>query len=433
MKKSIVALLCIALITSIPASAQKLVELYKKGTIKLVPDKTFAQGNDWEKVFHAYKDSMGSRNVGARKSLVLLPDGSVIVNNTYRNLYTKFNAQGKFIKEYSVKSTQGKAFKKSEPALGVLYGNTLYHGIDNPGNMYLTDFEGTWKKTLKLDFIANQIISLPNNKLAMTGSSYNNDAVRYFVEFINPTNNEETVIWEHKGEGPKVLLDQSQSSERPLFQYGYRFKTGGAMGYSVDFDGIGNRYTLPIIASSGNKVLLAFPDNGELWEYDLNGKLVAKKNLGWTREPVSVEDQKKRMREQIEKMKKMKLGKVTNKNTDEEVAEAKAKILKEMEEDLGRISTALPRPCVSTVIKDSDGNLLYFEYPKEKDGNLFHVWVYENGGGFVCESRFVCEDYDLVINPSRMVFRNGYLYSLQNAKGAKGIPMRLVRFKLMAE
>jgi hypothetical protein len=432
MKKSLIVLLCLALTAALPASAQKLVELYKKGTIRLVADKSFAQGNDWNFVFRAYTDSMGSRNVGARKSLVLLPDGSVIVNNTYRNLYTTFNPQGKFSGEFNLKTSSGKVFKKTEPALGVLYG-TLYYGIDNPGNMYLTDFNGKWLKTLKLNFISGQIIALPNNKLAMTGSSYNNNSVRDFVEIVNPATNEETIIWENKRQGASAMFESSNTSERPMFNYGYLFKTGGGIGFTVDFDGISNRYSSPVIACSGNKILLAFPDNGELWEYDLTGKLLAKKRLGWTRESVSVEEQKKTLQNEINKLKTMKLGKARNTNTEEELAEAKAKFLKEMEEDLGRISTTLPKPCLSTVIKDSEGNLLYFEYPKEKDANLFHVWVYSNGGGFVCESKFVCEDYDLIINPSRMVFRNGYLYSLQNAKGAKGVPMRLVRFKLVGE
>jgi len=433
MKKYLIILFCLALTATLPVSAQKLAELYKKGTIRLVADKTFAQGNDWNFVFRAYQDSLYGRNVGARKSLVLLPDGSVIVNNTYRNFYTKFNAQGKFAGEFNLKTTSGKIFKKTEPALGVLWGNTLYYGIDNPGNMYLTDFNGKWQKTLKLNFIAGQIIGLPNNKLAMTGTSYNDDAIRYFVEIVNPATNEEKIVWEHKGEGTKATFEKSNTSERPLFHYGYHFKTGGAIGFSVDFEGTENRYTTPIIASSGNKILLAFPDNGELWEYDLTGKLLAKKRLGWTRESVSVDEQKKTLQAEIEKVKTMKIGKARNTNTDEELAEAKTKFLKEMNEDLDRITTTLPRPCLSTVIKDSDGNLLYFEYPKEKDANLFHVWIYSNGGGFICKSKFVCEDYDLIINPSRMVFRNGYLYSLQNAKGAKGIPMRLVRFKLEGE
>jgi len=433
MKKSLIVLLCLAITAALPASAQKLVELYKKGTIRLVADKTFAQGNDWNIAFRAYNDSMRGSNVGARKSLVLLPDGSVIVNNTYRNLYTRFNPQGKFLGEFKLKSTSGKVFKNSEPALGVLNGNTLYYGIDNPGNMYLTDFNGKWQKTLKLNFRAGQIIGLPNNRLVMTGTSYNEGARQYFVEIVNPATNEEKIIWENKGTGSKAIFESSNTSERPIFQYGYTFKTGGGISYMVYFGETTNGDMSPVIASSGGKILLAFPDNGELWEYDLSGKLLSKKRLGWTKEPVSIEEQKKELLEAIEDTKKMKVDKTRNTNTEEELAEAKAKFLKEMEEDLGRITKTLPRAFLSTVIKDSDGNLLYFEFPEEKNANLFHVWVYENGGGFVCKSTFVCEDYDLIINPSRMVFRNGYLYSLQNIKGAKGIPMRLVRFKLVAE
>jgi len=431
MKKSLIVLLSIALTAALPASAQKLVELYKKGTIHLVPDKTFAQGNDWNTVFHSYQDSMGNRNVGARKSLMLLPDGSVIVNNTYRNFYTKFNAQGKFVKEFNLKSTKGKVFKKTEPALGVINGNTIYCGIDNPGNMYLMDFNGNWVKTLKLNYSSGQIVALPNNKLVTVGTSINDGAIRNFVSIVNPVDNKEQIIWEHRGLGTKVLYENPSSSERALFQYRYQFKSGGSISYTVDFDGTSNWYMDPIIANSGNKILLAFPENGELWEYDLNGTLLAKKRLGWTRESVSIEEQKKTLREEIEKVKMMTM--VVPRITKEELEEARQKYLKEMEEDLGRITKTIPRSSLSTVIKDSDGNLLYFEYPKEKDENVFHVWVYQNAGGFVCESKFVCEDYDLIINPSRMVFKNGYLYSLQNVKGATGIPMRLVRFKLVGE
>jgi hypothetical protein len=52
-------------------------------------------------------------------------------------------------------------------------------------------------------------------------------------------------------------------------------------------------------------------------------------------------------------------------------------------------------------------------------------------GMFIGESTFVCDDYDLEINPSKMVFHNGYIYGLQKLKNATGVPLRLVRFKLM--
>ena len=96
----------------------------------------------------------------------------------------------------------------------------------------------------------------------------------------------------------------------------------------------------------------------------------------------------------------------------------------------GDITEPVNLPVFTTVIKDSEDNLLFFEIPETKGGNKFNVWVYQDGGEFVCQSSFVCDDYDLVINADRMVFHNGYLYSVQDKKGAKGIPLRLVKFRL---
>jgi hypothetical protein len=438
MKKSFIALICIALVASAPASSQKLADLYKQGTIKLIPDKTYAQDNDWNTVFRSYRDSMGRSNIGARKSLMLMPDGSVIVNHTYRNFYTKFNPQGKFVKEFNLKTTKGKVFKKTEPILGVINGNTLFCDVDDPGNMYCVDFNGNWVKTLKFDYIPRQILAVSNKKFATMGWTITKDYTSDFFALVNYDTGEKKTIWEHREPRTDAAsypdYDKSKSSvERPLFEYGYFFKTGGGIGFGVSFDGVSTRYQAPILAVSGNKLLLAFPGNNDLWEYDLNGNLLEKKNLGWSGQSISVEEQKEELKKEMDNLQNRKLSKARRENTDEELEEAKQKFLREMQEDLERISNPIPKPFLSTIIKDSDGNVLFFEYPKEKNNNIFHVWVYANGGSFVCQSKFVCDEYDLVINPSRMVFRNGYLYSLQNAKGATGIPMRLVRFKLTAE
>ena len=101
-----------------------------------------------------------------------------------------------------------------------------------------------------------------------------------------------------------------------------------------------------------------------------------------------------------------------------------------MEIDLNKISEPIPLPGFSTIIKDSEGNILFFEYPKEDNANRFNVWVYENGGKFVCQSSFVSDEYNLEINPSKMVFHNGYIYGLQLLKNTNGVPLRLVRFKV---
>jgi hypothetical protein len=74
--------------------------------------------------------------------------------------------------------------------------------------------------------------------------------------------------------------------------------------------------------------------------------------------------------------------------------------------------------------------LLFFEYAEKQGANKFNVWIYKDGGEFICKSSFVCDDYELQIHPGKIVFRDGYIYGLQILKDATGVPLRLTRFKL---
>ena len=78
-------------IFAVSVSAQKLLDLYKKGPVKLVPDTEYGQGNNWNKVFISYYDTLYGKPMGNRKSLIVLPNGSVVVNHEYRNYYSKFS------------------------------------------------------------------------------------------------------------------------------------------------------------------------------------------------------------------------------------------------------------------------------------------------------------------------------------------------------
>ncbi len=109
------------------------------------------------------------------------------------------------------------------------------------------------------------------------------------------------------------------------------------------------------------------------------------------------------------------------------------KMIAEMEQDLENIDTPIGKPFFANIIKDSDGNILFFEIPKEKNKNVFHVWVYNQAGQFATECSFECKDYNLIINNQKMVFKDGYIYALQTLKNAKGNPLRLVRFSLQTE
>lgn len=186
----------------------------------------------------------------------------------------------------------------------------------------------------------------------------------------------------------------------------------------------------PKIEFVNDKLIVAIPTTGEIQIYDLDGKLVSKDNIDWGVNYISVEEQKEIQKKFIEKYKSIKEPEFASWVSPEENKKAQETIVKQMEEDLGEISKPIPVPFFSTILRDPDDNLLFFEIPKEGGANKFNVWIYTNNGKFVCQSSFECDNYNLSITPSKMVFHNGYIYALQILKEAEGNPLRLVRFKI---
>ena len=70
--------------------------------ITLIPDKTYGQGNDWDKIFDTYYDTIGGYPYGLRKQLVVFDDGKAIVSHATRNKYSLFDSNGKFLKDITL-------------------------------------------------------------------------------------------------------------------------------------------------------------------------------------------------------------------------------------------------------------------------------------------------------------------------------------------
>lgn len=425
-------------------SAQKLIDIYKKGTVKLIPDTEYATGNDWNKVFETYSDTLYGKPMGDRKNMTVMPDGSIVVSHQYRYFYSMFSPTGKFVKEFGVKNSKGVPFKKFNQIEGIVNNNTFYTALDNMGNMVCFDFSGNYAKTLKLNYAVHQMITLPNNKIAVVGWVIWKEKFREFVSIVNYDTNEEKVVWEH-------YTDREDPGEgRSLFNYGYSFskppvvevdKVTGISKAKMSFGGAISFTTMPytkwtgmsarpIIATTGNQLVVAVPSTGEINLFDLNGNKLGTEKVTWANQFLSVEEQRKIQSKAIEEYKNIENPRFGNFLSPERYREAMQAIIPKMEQDLARITEPIPIPSISTVIKDSDGNLLFFEFPKEENANKFNVWIMQNGGKFVCQSSFVCDQYELQINPSKMVFSNGMIYGLQKLKKADGIPLRLARFKL---
>jgi len=419
MKKYVMVLLLT--IIQFALFSQDLLSKYKTGRVNLVADKSYARGNDWNTIFRSYNDVMYGKPMGSRKSLVLLDDGSVIVNHAYRDYHTKFSPTGKFIKEFEIEQAGHKA------VMGVINGNTLFTELDNMGKMTCSDLDGGFKKTLTLDYITDDIIALDNEKFAVVGWVLWAEKIRSFVSIVDYGTNEEKVIWEHFTD--RVVSSKGDIlNNRKQFNYTAKLNSGATMLCStMPYSKNTGKGLPPVLTTVNNTLLVAIPNTGEILEYDLNGNLQSKSKITWSASTISVEEQKKIQQKAIDRYKNY------IKNGGESVEEnlsAYNQMVSEMEEDLRHINSPLSKPAFSNIIKDSDGNVLFFEIPEEKGSNVFHVWVYDQGGEFVTKCTFVSDDYDLNINSSKMVFYDGYIYGLQPLKGVTENPLRLVRFKL---
>jgi hypothetical protein len=419
--KRILAVLSIMGLT-FSVSAQELQEIYKSGSVKLVPDTEYAQGNDWDQIFRSYNDTLYKKHIGNRKSLVILDDGSVVVSHAYQNYYSLFNPSGMFIKEFNVFRSNGDTYNKTQGVKGVLDGDIIYTGLDNMGNMLCFDRDGNHKKTLKLDYMSRQMIPLHNGKIAVVGWVIWKTKFRDFVAIVDYETNDQKVIWEH-------FTDRNNPVGKDVrFHYSFRTEPRGISSFNtllVGRSAIGISFP-PKIASLDNYIIVAVPNTGEILIYDLEGNRVSREMADWKSGNISVEEQMKTQSQSIEKFKAMSSQNENFKIPNEE----KEKVLAKMQDDLERITDPIPLPKFSTVLKDSDGNLLFFEFPEEGGANKFNVWVYKESGGFVCQSSFECEDFNLELIPSKMVFHEGYIYAIQVLKESEGIPMRLVRFKI---
>jgi len=427
MKKLLVILIFVLVVVS--AYSQNLLDIYKSGKVTLVPDTEYAKDVDWDRALESWTDTMVGRWVGDRKSLLVAPDGSAIVSHHFRDFYTVFSPRGDFENELQVKNEQGRTFRSLPHMHGVLDGNIYYSGLDNMGIMLCFDKDGNLKKTLHLDYMARQIIPLPGRKLALVGWVLWSDKVREFVAIVDYETNEENIIWDHfntRGFGP--------STHRNMFNYSYKFKEGGMISATTMpfVKALGMSHP-PIIANVGDKLIVTIPETGEIRIYDLDGKLLSKQTIDWAKNYVSVEEQKEIQRKAIERYRNIREPRFFEWASAQENRAARDYFVQEMEKDLNAINKPIPMPVFSTLIQDSDDNLLFFEFPKEEGANKFNVWVYQDGGQFVAQSSFYVEGYDLEIKNSKMAFHDGYLYALVKKKGAEGVPLRVVRFELKGQ
>ena len=416
--------------------SQNLLDIYKNGKVKLVPEANYAQDNDWNQVFRSYYDKMYDTYVGKRKYVTVLSDGSVVVSHSHTDYYTLFDKNGNFVREFSIST--GKNRKLTKPIVGALNDKVLYTKADNLGKIHFVDLQGNIKKIVTIKYSVYDILPLPGDRLLVTGFVVGKKC-RDIVSIVDYNTGDQKVIYSHWWEDGRYSTS-SAGEDVPFFyrkkiENGSEFMIGYHPADAVIPVGLRQSSIRVRIAVVKQKIVVAAPSVNQVITYDLNGVELGRMSIPFGKKELSVEEQKEILRKQIEDAKKKTdpsfVSDVSMNIESEEYKKViMPELVKKMEKDMALITEPVNLPVFTTIIKDSEDNLLFFEIPETKGGNKFNVWVYQDGGEFVCQSSFVCDDYDLVINADRMAFHNGYLYSVQDKKGAKGIPMRLVKFRL---
>lgn len=437
-KNNLIRIICLSTVMFFACEgySQNLVEIYKKGAVKLVPETNYAQDNDWNQVFRSYYDKMYDTYIGKRKYVTVLSDGSVVVSHSYTDYYTLFDKDGNFVREFSINT--GKNKKLQKPIAGALNDKVLYTKSDNMGKIHFVDLQGNVKKIVTVKYSVYDILPLPGDRLLVTGFVVGKKS-RDIVSIVDYNTGDQKVIYSYWWEDGRYAT--SSAGEDVPFFYRKKLENGSEImvGYhpadAVMPIGVRQSSIRARIAIVKQKIVVAAPSVNQIITYDLNGVELSRMSIPFGKKEVSVEEQKEILRKQIESTKNNTESSVVpnvsmNVESEEYNKVIKPELVRKMEKDMALITEPVTLPVFTTVIKDSEDNLLFFEIPETKGGNKFNVWVYQDGGNFVCQSSFVCDDYDLVINADRMAFHNGYLYSVQDKKGAKGIPMRLVKFRL---
>lgn len=371
--------------------------------IKLVADKTYGVGNNWDKIFDSYYDTRkDGSSIGLRKHLVIYDGGKAIVSHYMKNRYSLFDANGKFLKDIVLHYADKSRKLRSIEPVGGRIGNLFYTLADNMGNIYFFDDNGLIVKELKIKYQSSEMLTLDDSHIAIYGGCVWSNKYRHLVSILNVNTGKDKIVCDAFEDYVKLLKDRDY----------YVVAESVRRGRAADLH----------IATINGQLVVSTPVDGLIRFYDCNGNKVSEKKVDWQPTVLSVEEQMKMQREKIKSSKEEALQ-----NKSEMETSFYEKFIPLCEEGLKHITKPIDMGYFTIAIQGVQDNILYFLNPSESGKNLCHAYSVSEGKT-VEQCTFTSDEYDLAIVKRRFVFYNGYLYSLQELKDCEGMPLRLVRF-----
>ena len=350
--------------------------------IQLVPDETYGQGNNWDKIFDTYYDTVIGRPYGLRKQLVVFDDGKAMVSHATRNRYSLFDANGKFLKDITLYfADKGKKPRNLQPVEGKL-GDLYFTRANNTGDIYLFNDKGLITKELKIKYQALEMLPLDDHHIAIIGGTSWTKKWRNLVSILDTNTGKD-----------KILCDVFEDMNTDLKDKGYFIYTESKRN---DMKG---RWQ---IAKVNNKLIVTNPIDGLVRTYDYSGNKISEKLLDWEPQTLSVEEQIALQNARIKDLK----GELPG-ETDERVLRYYNDLITFYENGIQHIKESINMGWFTIAIKGDDNDILFFGDAEEAGKNTFHVYSVSKGQS-ISTGSFQCEDYDLALTKKRFVCHGGY-------------------------
>ena len=423
-------IIALLLLNLVQVFSQKPEEIYKQELIDLDQQEDFGAYVNWRELFYYYpgkKDTSLISDLDKRKKIVIAPDGSIFMSHKNIHEIWKFDKDGNLIKKFGSKGSKPGQFIYLPNVEGILDDKYLITS-DNQGRLNIFDLNGNFIKLLKIDYMPLAIAPLKNGKMAILGHvSWSNSQARTLLRIIDFNTGIEKEIF-NKANTNVVAMN-------------IKFPHGGGMSNSISY-AHPMAWRIRISSSKEKNLITASPETGEVIEYDPYGKLLNSFKLTITPLQITdqdINDQYEQALKKSETFEKSVVRKIAESDsvirkrkwTEKEIQEVIESYKKQVENFRDRKFYPQLLPYFSSMVIDSDGNLLFFQYTKDYNptGNKFSAYAYDMKGRFIGTSSFRNDYFDISYTPSTFQFYNGFVYAVAGKKNNVDI-MEIVKMKV---
>lgn len=403
----------------IQLQAQSLQDFYKEGEIRLVPETDYAQGNNWNDIFSSYGEvgEDSNREIGKIKKIVLAPDGSVFMS--HKNLYEiwKFDPTGNLVEKFGEKGGKTGQFPMLPTVYAVL-DNQYVFTSDVNARVKIFDLDGNFIKQFSFDFMPLDVAPLSNGKVAIHGHvPWEGQQTRYIIAVLDITEEKYKII---------------HSEFRVQSDFTHSDKIQIALQY--------NREQL---ATNGkDRIYFAHPRNGSVLVYSPDGEQLDSFTLYTEPKSVTDEDVEKNYERLAANIEEVKIR--MEDDVEIRILEGGESITLTLDEFGSRMDTELEWyadknnyestfPYFSSIVVDSDDNILAFQFTSDDISNEFVVSTFNNKGEKIARASFFSDQYDFSFIPSAFQFYDGKVIAVCTEKNSSGVPLRLMKFSLATD